>query len=151
MTALAGIKIGAVIALALGLFYPVHYTAAPSWQVLVVDELGKPIEGMTVRLTYRNYSVEPKGHEVDATTNSQGYVQFPKRRSSATLAHYIAFSALSLTDGVHASFGPHANVFTFGQNREGSASSADLETDWRGAPDQLQSRIVARRRSDIEH
>jgi hypothetical protein len=41
----------------------VSWLAAPRWEVVVVDERGKPVEGMTVRETWQNYSVEMEGQE----------------------------------------------------------------------------------------
>jgi len=41
--------------------FPVNSLAAPEWDVTVVDEHGKPVEGMTVRETWQNYSVEAHG------------------------------------------------------------------------------------------
>jgi len=41
--------------------FPVNSLAAPEWDVTVVDEHGKPVDGMTVRETCQNYSVEAHG------------------------------------------------------------------------------------------
>ncbi len=138
-------KLAAAVVLLVGVSYPVPFTAAPAWDVCVVDETGAPIEGMTVRLSYQNYSTESKGHELDATTDSRGHVQFPLRRSSASLGRAIAYSARSAIEGVHAGFGRHAFVFAFGHGRDGSATTGNVVTDWTGAPDEMKSRIVVRR------
>lgn len=142
--AVAGVLVGILL-------WPIPYTAAPAWEVWVVDEVGMPIEGMKVRLSYQNYSAESKSHELDATTDFQGRVYFSTRRASASIAHYVMYSALSATTGVHASFGRHANVFTFGQGRDGSATTGDVITDWTGVPQEMKSRIIARQRSRLEH
>lgn len=142
----------AVIAILVGiLFWPIAYTAAPSWEVWVVDEVGKPIEGMKVRLSYQNFSAESKGHELDAITDSQGHAYFATRMASASVARYVVYSVWSATTGVHASFGRHANVFAFGQGRDGSATMGDVITDWTGAPQEMKSRIVANELPKLEH
>lgn len=119
--------------------------------VAVTCKVGMPIEDMKVRLSYQNFSAESKGHELDAITDSQGRAYFPTQRTSASIARYIVYSAWSATTGVHASFGRHANVFTFGQGRDGSATTSDVITDWTGAPQEMKSRIVATQRPRLEH
>lgn len=138
------LKLAAWALLLVGTSYPVSYTAAPAWEVLVVDEAGAPIEGMTVRLSYQNYSTESKGHELDAISDSRGRVQFAMRRARASFGRYLAYSVWSATMGVHASFGRHAYVFVFGQGREGDATTGEALTEWTGTPDEMKSRIIAR-------
>lgn len=130
---------------------PIPYTAAPAWEVWVVDESGRPLEGMKVRLSYQNYSAEVKGHELDAVTDPDGRVTFPLQRESASLARYLVYSAWSATTGVHASFGQHAGVIAFGQGRNGSAIADNAITDWTGTPLEMKSRIVARELPRLQH
>jgi hypothetical protein len=125
------------------------YTAAPGWEVHVVDEAGMPIEGMRVRLSYQNYSAESSGHELDATTDIQGRVYFPIQKASASMARCIVYSLRSAAAGVHASFGRHANVFTFGKGRDGSATTGEVITDWTGSPREMKSRIIAGQRQKL--
>lgn len=127
------------------LLWPIPYTAAPAWEVWVEDEAGRPLEGMKVRLSYQNYSAESKGHELNAITDGNGHVYFPTQMASASIARYAVYSAWSATTGIHASFGRHASVFTFGQGRDGSPAADNAVTDWTGAPPEMKSRIVARR------
>jgi len=136
------IIIAVAATLVAGSFYPMPYLAAPDWEVLVVDEQGKGIEGLTVSLGYKNYSTESDSHEMNMTSDSQGHAQFPAQTSSASLVSYLAYSTLSATAGVHASFGRHAHVFVFGAEYLASATTGDFVTDWTGAPDRMQSRIV---------
>src|SRR5208283_4378641 len=143
-------KVAATAVLVGIFFWPIPYTAAPSWEVWVVDEAGKSIEGMKVRLSYQNYSAESKGHELDATTDSEGRVHFPPQKATASVARYVVYSAWSATTGVHASFGRHAYVFAFGQGRDGSATTGDVITDWTGSPEDMKSRIVATQRPRLE-
>jgi hypothetical protein len=49
--------------------------------------------------------------------------------------------------GVHASFGRHPYVFAFGGGYEGNAVDGKYVTEWRGTPDSMESRIVAKKTS----
>ncbi|MGO9008916.1 MAG: hypothetical protein ACLQPN_02350 [Bryobacteraceae bacterium] len=99
---------------------------------------------MTVRLVYQNYSVEADGHEEDQTTDRQGDVTFPARRSSASAARLCMFTLRSACAGPHASFGRHAYVFAFGKGREGTAASGEYLVDWKGTPADVKTRIMAK-------
>jgi hypothetical protein len=123
---------------------PIPYLASPRWQVWVVDGSGAPVEGMTVRLVYQNYSTEAEGHEEDQTTGKQGYVALPAHRSSASVTRRCIFTLISALAGVHASFGPHAYVFAFGKGMEGHAVSGRYIVNWRGSPADIETRITAR-------
>ena len=85
--------VGAVLAAAA--LIPIPYLAAPKWEVWVLDEAGVPIEGITVRRVYQNYSTEREDHEEDQVTDKQGYASFPERRSSASSARRCVISSLS--------------------------------------------------------
>lgn len=146
-TKIAAVLVAAVTGSAI---LPIPYTAAPAWEVWVVDETGRPLQGMKVRLSYRNHSVESAGHELDAVTGADGRVFFPLRTDSAPAARYMAQSVRAATVGVHASFGRHATVFAFGQGREGSAAADNLVTDWTGTPPEMKSRIVAHRTLNLQ-
>jgi hypothetical protein len=113
------------------------------WQVWVVDSSGSPVECITVRLVYRNYSAEAADHEENQSTDKQGYAAFPARWSSASAARRCMFTVLSARAGVHASFGRHAHVFAFGQGKEGYAASGQYVADWSGSPAHLKARITA--------
>jgi len=79
-------------ALAVVALIPIPYLAAPTWQVWVVDEAGVPIEGMTVRRVYQNYSTESEDHTEDQITDKQGYAAFPARRSSVSTVRRCIFT-----------------------------------------------------------
>lgn len=135
---------------AAGGFVPITYLATPTWTVLVVDEQGRPLEGMTVRLTNQNYSAEPEGHRRDLITDSRGSVEFSSQIASSCIVRYVWYTLLAARAGIHASFGRHASVFVFGQGREGSAIENDAFTDWTGSPDRMESRIVAERGAMVQ-
>jgi hypothetical protein len=125
--------------------FPVSSLAAPKWEVTVVDEHGKPVEGMTVRETWQNYSVEATGHETDCQTDVSGHAIFPARKTEYSLLSQVAGTLSALSHfNVHASYGPHASVFAFGEHLEGTATTRQYVTDWTGYPSSVQSRIVVR-------
>ncbi len=104
-----------IAALAVGtIFIPLRSLDCPAWDVWVTDQSGQPVSGITVRLTYRNYSAEQESHEIDATTNAHGHVAFKAQTLSASLGRRVAATLQSAAAGVHASFGAHATVFAFG-------------------------------------
>ena len=59
-----GVALALIFAVLACWLIPVSSLAAPEWEVTVVDEHGKPVEGMTVRETWQNYSVEVVGSKV---------------------------------------------------------------------------------------
>jgi hypothetical protein len=134
-----------VVALTLGMaFIPLRSLDCPAWDVWVIDPNGQPVSGLTVRLTYQNYSAERKSHEVDAITDAHGHVIFGAQTLRASLGDRIAEMLLSVMDGTHASFGPHASVSAFGNGLQGFDidKTRDLVVDWTGKPAHMESRIV---------
>jgi hypothetical protein len=130
-------------ALATFLVWPTTTAQCPLWEVWVVDQSGQPLQGMTVRLTYQNYSAENQSHSEDLQTDAKGHVVFQPRYLRVRRAQRILATLRSAMAGVHAGFGPHAFVFTFGKGLEGSAVSYGYITDWTGAPSCMSSTIVA--------
>jgi hypothetical protein len=118
--------------------------ATPSWEVWVVDQNGRPLPGMTVRMTWANYSVENTDHEEDCTTDEKGYAAFPARMLKSSITGRIIGTMRSASGFPHSSFGPHAHVFAFGHGLEGDSISGKYITDWTGSPSQMQSRIIAK-------
>ena len=97
-------------------FVPSSYLASPRWDVDVVDRSGQPRKGATVRLVYRNYSVEAESHEIRLQTDEHGRVSFEPQRRNANLGKRLFYSASAAMAGVHASFGRHAYVLVFGND-----------------------------------
>src|SRR5690348_15992854 len=116
-------KVWIIIALvaATVLFIPVKSLDCPAWDVWVTDSEIRPVSGVTVRLTCRNYSAERDAHEIDLTTDSRGHVMFAPQTLSASLGRRLVVTLCSAAAGAHASFGPHANVLVFGSGLEGVA------------------------------
>jgi hypothetical protein len=137
--------VGTAAILAMFVINPVITTAAtPLWEVWVLDANGRPLAGMTVRLSWQNYSAETSGHEEDRRTDANGYVAFPSRKLRASISDRLLGTIRSASGGAHSSFGPHAYVFAFGQGLQGSAVTGEYVADWTGKPDKVQSRIVAK-------
>jgi hypothetical protein len=132
------------MALAAFFLWPTTTAQCPMWEVWVVDETGQPLEGMTVRLTFQNYSAESDSHSVDVSTDARGYVVFKSQNLSVPRIQRIVTTMQAAMAGVHASFGPHAWVWTFGNGLEGVAVSDGHVTDWNGAPPRIASKIVAK-------
>jgi hypothetical protein len=128
-------------------FVPIKTLNSPAWNVSVVDQNGQPVCGITVRLSYQNYSAEDKSHEIDGTTDHYGHAAFKPQALSASGASRMVYTLQSALGGVHASFGPHASVFGFGRGLEGfNVDSQDLIAEWTGKSESMQSRIVVRPR-----
>jgi hypothetical protein len=137
-----------VTGLALGVaLIPFASPHSPDWTVTVVDEQGEPVSGITVRLSYENHSIEDKSHEMDRLSDQRGQVSFPAQKIRASFLRRCYYTVLSALDGVHASFGPHAYVFAFGNGMEGSDIDPErrILVDWRGTPSRMKSRIVVTR------
>lgn len=125
---------------------PFNSLNCPRWEVWVTDEAGQPVAGITVRLSYQNYSAEGRGHEVDRRTDSTGHSGFPSDRLTASLVSRCFYFLQSARLGVHGSFGPHASVLAFGRGLEGNDVDfkKNILVDWTGEPDHMESRIVVR-------
>jgi len=125
-------------------FIPVKSLDCPTWDVWVADQSGVPVPGATVRLICRNYSAEQDSHRADVITDAQGHASFRPRTLSASLARRVAVTLSSARAGVHASFGPHAQVFAFGDGFEGFDvdKKRNSVVDWTGKPEHMESRIV---------
>ena len=131
-----------VVVLAVFLLYPFESLQAPLWEVSVVDQSNRPIGGVTVRESYQHYSAQFSGGETDLITDDQGRVIFPAKTLRANIFKRSAVIASSATGGVHASFGPHAYVFAFGNGVEGSPVKNGYVEDWTGSPKVNRSVIV---------
>lgn len=137
-----------MVALGAGLVVaPFGSIHCPMWQVIVVDEAGSPVSGITVRMSYQTYSAEDKSHEVDKITDEHGQASFEAHTLQASLIRRCYYSVLSARAGVHASFGPNASVFAFGKGVEGFDVDprSGVLVSWTGTPNQMQSRIVVKR------
>src|SRR5579864_664302 len=101
---------------------------APSWTVQVVDQGGRPIQGITVREESQEYSIENREDETDKVTGNDGTVRFPARYFYVSVLQRVMGAGTSVAKtGVHASFGSHTYVFAFGKGLEGQP-----DNEWLG-------------------
>jgi hypothetical protein len=133
-----------LIALVIFLAWPTTSAESPFWEVWVVNEANQPMEGMTVTLTYQNYSAESEEHSEQKQTDALGHVAFPPRSLKASRLRRILTTVQSAEAGVHASFGPHAHVMAHGKGLDGIAVNNGYVTDWKGIPSRMESRIIAK-------
>jgi len=75
-------------------FIPVKSLDCPTWDVWVADSESHQVAGITVRLTYRNYSAEGEAHEIDLMTDSRGHVVFAPQPVSASLGRSFCHALL---------------------------------------------------------
>lgn len=140
-----GLGIGLALAAGTLAWLPANPLAAPKWDVVVVDENGRVVEGITVREIWQNYSVEMVGHEEDRQTDANGRAIFEARESDYSVLRQLAGTAFaSIRLNPHSSYGPHATVFAFGKGLEGGATTGDYVLDWTGSPPSVSCRIVAK-------
>jgi hypothetical protein len=104
-----------VIIFGLVLLYPIESTVLPSQNVLVVTEDWRPVQGATVRQIWQHYSLESRGHEDDMNTDQSGRVVFPGRTIRSSILNRVLHPFWNiLTQGMHASFGVHTDMFVVG-------------------------------------
>jgi hypothetical protein len=135
-----------LVALTVFMAWPTTTAQCPMWDVWVVDQSGQPLQGMTVRLTYQNYSVESGSHSEDLQTDASGHVLFRPKSLKVPRIQRAIGTMESAMGGVHASFGAHAWIWAFGNGLDGDAVSDGHITDWTGAPLRMESKIVAKPR-----
>jgi len=101
------LKWGIVVAVvAVLMLYPFKTTVAPEQRVLVVTNDMHPVQGVIVRQSWQNYSLEREGHEEELLTDVNGRVTLPTRTIRANLLRRILGPFISIAgQGVHASFG----------------------------------------------
>lgn len=104
-----------VIILGVAFLYPFESTIVPSRNVLVLTDSGRPIQDVSVRQIWQHYSLETSSHEEELRSGPNGRVTFPRRTIRASLARRMAYPLwILLTQGVHASFGVHTDMFPVG-------------------------------------
>ncbi len=125
-------------------FIPVTTLDCPLWDVSVTDRNNHPVAGITVRLSYQNYSAERESHEIDATTDHKGHVVFGARTLTASVARRMVAMVSSAKTGIHSSFGQHARIIAFGNGLVGFDIDPrrNVLVERTGQPDHMESRIV---------
>lgn len=101
------------------LLYPFKTTSVPAWTLRVVDENEKPYAGLTVRQSWKNYTLDHEAgeHIEDAVTDDNGYVTFPERTLSFSLLGRIIRTLFAAAMTIaHGGFGTRADVFVGREN-----------------------------------
>ena len=124
--------------LVLILVYPFDITVVPEWKLRVVDQTGQPLRGNRVRESWCHYTLETRCHEEELTSDSDGYIRFPRRAIRANFVTWAAKFLVRLVN-VHSSFGPSASVFYLGDY------SLVSEEPWYEPGRRLATEIVVRR------
>jgi len=106
-----------VVLILLFLNIPFETVAIPEWKIRVVNELGLPMPGITIRQHWNNYSFDlsaTDGKEEDKVTDSNGNVTFLARKDRESLLfRSIAFVLDILKIGIiHSSSGVHATILS---------------------------------------
>lgn len=136
-------------ALALILLIPRRVIVAPEWTITLVDELGRPMQGISMQEVWQHYSLENvPGREVK-TTDAAGRVVFPARlRTASRTRRFVGCTQQVRRYAYEASCGPHSWVVItypagFGQNNDEEYRQADLRFD--GGPYRRTDRVVLHR------
>ena len=141
----AGILLGLSLVV-LGLI-PSSSLAAPAWEVIVVDEQGQPLEGMLVRETWQNYSIQEQLHVAERHTDANGQVSFPPQKTQCSVLREITGTIrarLRWTGHGPPSYGQHAYIFASGNGLFGTAKTGDSFTAWRGSPPQMRTQVIVK-------
>src|SRR5450432_1674778 len=105
---LAAILIACLVAV---LVHPFKTTVVPEWRVLVCDESGRPIAGITIEESWSD-PIGPSGFE-ELQTDSSGHVVFPQRTVRAIRLRRIV-KAVFLSLFPHQQSGPSAFLLVVG-------------------------------------
>ena len=103
-----------IVAIGAYLATPINITVVPNWRVIVLDEAGNPLSGVSVEQRWQYYALESSPHLEKKITDKVGMVNFPKRilvaRRSSIVNGYISNF---LTFSVHGSTGKSSNLHVF--------------------------------------
>ncbi|MCA1818315.1 MAG: hypothetical protein LC746_18385 [Acidobacteria bacterium] len=102
---------------------PFETVDVPEWKVRVIDQNDEPLSGATIREHWKNYSLDLKPGENgdERQTDSNGYVVFPERRTSASLLRRIVNTLVSGAMVIaHGSAGIYAEMMVVGDTSENS-------------------------------
>ncbi|MGA3048575.1 MAG: hypothetical protein ABSD67_18220 [Terracidiphilus sp.] len=96
-------------------FFPVPQVVAPDWTVMTLDNTRRPLQGITVREEWQQYSLEDSAHEEDRLSDNRGEAHFPRRTQWASFAgRFLGCARQIASTGAHASCGPHSYLVAFG-------------------------------------
>ncbi len=122
---------------------PLPQLQRPRWEVVVLDERGRPLRGIDVLLTWQNYSIESSGHDETLRTDESGRVVFQPITLNLSMVRRIVGACKNIAlYTVHAGIGIHAHVFLLPGDNRRLPLWPKPDIDWTGSPALVQSRIV---------
>ena len=121
-------------------FWPVPSPVNPRWEVFVVDQAGKPVQGLHVLMTWESDSEGRENTQQTLLADKNGYAVFASR--NVKIAAWSAIAAKIFPHVLHASnFGPLAAVSAFGQDAKGNNVISDFAY-WDGGAANIRSRLT---------
>lgn len=84
----------------------------PAWSIRFVDQLGRPLVGVSVEQSWRNYSLENRTNLAIEVTNSRGIASFPSRTLKVSMLRQVLgpLGSFLFHGGLHAGYGPHSSI-----------------------------------------
>lgn len=103
---------------------PIASVEVPRWDIVVVDQTGKPVVGIKVNEYWRDYLVDESMSIATAVTDENGAVSFEERRVHASVGQRL-FGAVwnVLSFGPHASFKTNAFIVVYGRSEKYATKS----------------------------
>lgn len=100
-----------------GMLPVIPITVVQPWRIQVINGNGEPLVNQPMRQSWHDYSLEffPFWtHNEDATTDSNGYVEFPERIVRISLFSLIIGKLRDITPRInpHSSYGKSSDVIT---------------------------------------
>jgi len=105
-----------IIPAAVLLLYPHENIVAPAVRLRVIDETDNPISGIVVKQEWEYMAIGSKVHSGYATTDIDGYVEFPQRSETFSSLRKALSTLGELRNPMHGyRYGPQARVSVYGQ------------------------------------
>ncbi len=122
------------------MFYPFEITVAPVWRIRVVDEEGHSIEGVAVEQSWQHAAAWSGEREQKLSTNSDGYVTFPRRTVRISLLLWLIQPVFGFLEaGVHGDFGSFVFI-TVQESIEYESAGFGGQYLFESLPDQIELR-----------
>jgi hypothetical protein len=118
------VSLGSLALAGIALLYPLPLSSVPEWKIHVVDPIGKPVSGERVHEEWMDPGNEGVTYAMEAATDSNGWVVFPKHTAHVVLADVIFYRFSNHTRSRFTL--PSAHAFVCMQNLDGYL-------DWDGA------------------
>ena len=108
------VRSGATFVLAIA-FVPIPQIVALAWTVTTMNKARKPLQNVTVRENWQQYSLETSSNEEDRLTDFKGEVHFPRRMHRSTfMGRFVGCIRQFGQMGVHTNCGADSHLVAFG-------------------------------------